>query len=312
MTDEERKTIHKNITQNVTSLAASYPDVDFYYFFPPYSIVWWGRLLNKGMIERQIEAERYVIELILEQPNIHLYSFNNKMEITTDLNNYKDPAHYGQWINSLMLRWMHDGECIITKENYEEYLEEEYKFYLEYDYAEINKQEDYEADFHAAAIVNREICGEIPYNLLDSKYAEISLKSAQLQPDLCDNQLGIICMGSLSREPESEISVSDYVRDIEYIGAKIHVNDIGDHRFLEFYGKKESEHGQPSVFVYNSKGEMAASLTKSYKDLDGEWHQYVIELPKMEGEATVILNGGYVDSVGNENSVYCFSNVTLY
>ena len=84
------------------------------------------------------------------------------------------------------------------------------------------------------------------------------------------------------------------------------------HRYLEFYGKKESNQGQPSVFVYNSEGKKVVSLTISCGDLDGEWHQYVIELPKMKGEATIILNGGYIDNTGGENSIYCFGNVTLY
>lgn len=312
LTDEERKIIYENITQNVTSLAACYPDVTFYYFFTPYSIVWWAQLVNSGELDRQLEAEQYIIELILEQPNIHLYSFNNNTEIITDLNNYKDATHYGQWINSLMLRWMYDGKYLITKENYMKYLEKEYKFYSEYDYTGANNQEDYESDFHAAAIINQEIYGVAPESLLASENVEISLNGAQLQSDLYDNQLGIICIGSLSRESGSEIPVSDYVRDTEYIGAKIHVNDMKAHRYLEFYGKKESNQGQPSVFVYNSEGKKVVSLTISCGDLDGEWHQYVIELPKMKGEATIILNGGYIDNTGGENSIYCFGNVTLY
>ena len=76
------------------------------------------------------------------------------------------------------------------------------------------------------------------------------------------------------------------------------ISYLPGHRYLEFYGKKESNQGQPSVFVYNSEGKKVVSLTISCGDLDGEWHQYVIELPKMKGEATIILNGGYIYAFG--------------
>lgn len=162
LSDDEKNTIFENITQNVTSLAELYPDVDFYYFFTPYSIVWWYNLASDGTIYRQIEAEQYVIELLLEYDNIHLFSFNNRTDIITDLNHYEDAHHYGQWINSIMLRWMHDGEYLLTKDNYQDYLAKELDFYISYDYNSINNQEDYECDFYAAALLNEELTGKSP------------------------------------------------------------------------------------------------------------------------------------------------------
>ena len=155
LTNEEKQTINENIAQNVTSLAAKYPDVNFYYFFPPYSAVFWNDLNNDGTIYKQIEAESYAIELILKYPNIHLYSFNMLTDITTDLNNYKDSTHYGQWINSLMLRYMKNNKCLLTKENYRSYLDEELKFYTSFDYSSLNDQIDYEDDLYKADIVDK-------------------------------------------------------------------------------------------------------------------------------------------------------------
>lgn len=155
LANEEKQTINENIAQNVTSLAAKYPDVNFYYFFPPYSAVFWNDLNNDGTIYKQIEAESYAIELILKYPNIHLYSFNMLTDITTDLNNYKDSTHYGQWINSLMLRYMKNNKCLLTKENYRSYLDEELKFYTSFDYSSLNDQIDYEDDLYKADIVDK-------------------------------------------------------------------------------------------------------------------------------------------------------------
>ncbi len=153
LSEEDKAVIQENIMQNVTSLAKEYPEVTFYYFFPPYSAVWWNNEIASGNVYRQVEAEQYIIELILECDNIKLYSFNDKTEITTNLNHYTDVVHYGEWINSLLLRWMQKEEGLLTKENYEAYLARELDFYTSYDYESLNEQEDYEDDLEAAALV---------------------------------------------------------------------------------------------------------------------------------------------------------------
>lgn len=133
LSGEERERIKANIEQNVTKIALEYPEVQFYYFFSPYSAIWWGDVYQAGELHKQIEIERCVIETILECDNVRLFSFNNFADITTNLDNYVD-MHYAEWVNSAMLQYMHDGKGELTKENYEEYLEEEYRFYSEFDY----------------------------------------------------------------------------------------------------------------------------------------------------------------------------------
>ena len=150
LTEDEKVMLEKNIQKNVIELADLYPDVEFYYFFSPYSAVWWENITMTGDIYKQLEAEKYLIETILEHDNIYLFSFNNRTDIITDLNNYKDSVHYGEWINSLILRWMYDGKCLLTKDNYLDYLEEEYDYYTKFDYNILNGQIDYESDFYAA------------------------------------------------------------------------------------------------------------------------------------------------------------------
>ena len=160
LTEEEKQTITQLITENVTSLADQYSDVEFYYFFSPYSIAWWNSITNEGTLYRQLEAEQYIIELILEHPNIHLYSFNNDTALTTDLNNYKDTIHYGEWVNSAMLRWMHDGVGLLTKENYQDYLKAERAFYAnitEEDIARLNAQPDYADDKTAEYLMEHKV-----------------------------------------------------------------------------------------------------------------------------------------------------------
>lgn len=157
LTDAEKEIILGTTSQNITSIAKDHPDVTFYYFFTPYSAVWWHALANNGTIYRQIEAERLIISEVLKYDNIKLYSFNMLTDITTDLNNYKDPTHYGAWINSLILQYMYDGNCLLTHENYEDYLQKEIMFYTSFDYGQLNNQPDYEDDYYAETLLNQKI-----------------------------------------------------------------------------------------------------------------------------------------------------------
>ena len=134
ISDEELETIKTNIELNVISLAESNPSIDFYYFFPPYSIMWWWDTGHRGNLLKTISAEQYIIELILPHKNIHLFSWNNHFDLTTDLNNYKDTMHYGEWINTWMLQQMKTGNGLLTQENYKQYIEKELTYYLFYDY----------------------------------------------------------------------------------------------------------------------------------------------------------------------------------
>ena len=134
VTDEDYTAIRENITQNVTDLIAQYPDVQFYLFFPPYSIYYWDSQNQSGLMDKHFAEEKYVIEMLLEHDNIHLFSFTTEYDIICDLDNYKDIWHYSEDINSQILVWMSEGTHELTRENYLEYCGEEYDFYINYDY----------------------------------------------------------------------------------------------------------------------------------------------------------------------------------
>lgn len=311
LTEQERDRVLGNVRQNVTSLAEEYPNVNFYYFFTPYSAFFWGRQVDSGGIYKQIEAERLIIEESLKYDNIKLYSFNNRTDITTNLNNYKDENHYGEWINSLMLKWMKDGKYRLTKENYEEYLAEELAFYTSYDYSAIADQEDYENDYYAAALLHEERYGVTPKDITD-EMLQGELKSARMVRDQYEGRDGVECAGCLQRECEDERPLSEYLMKEEYIGSRITIEDISDYRYLVFYGRKESGDGQPGVFLYDENNQVIAECTADSSELDSEWHQYLIDIADLEGSVTIIFNGGYTDNTGSEYTSYVFSDVTLY
>lgn len=312
LTKDEEKILLDNIQQNVTSLAAEYPDVTFYYFFTPYSAAWWMELMEKRAIDRQLLIERKVIEEILKYDNIKLYSFNNRMDITTDLNHYKDTRHYGEWINSLMLRWMYEDVGLLTEDNYEEYLREEYALYTEYDYRRLRNQDDYENDYFAAALLCSEINKITPFSCSEVFFQEENIKSADILENLYNGAIGIECHGGVQREPESDVPLEEYLYGDKYIGCKAVIADITDYNYLVFYGKKTSDKGQPGVYLYDGSGNFLSKYEKGYINLDDEWHQYMLNVSDLEGKITIIFNGGFADNLEEEDISYLFCDVMLY
>ena len=89
---------------------------------------------QSGKLDRQLEAEKYCIELLLECENIHLFSFFEEYDMICDINNYKDAGHYSGAVNSQILLWMKEGTHQLTKENYLDYCNNIREFYTNYDY----------------------------------------------------------------------------------------------------------------------------------------------------------------------------------
>lgn len=134
LTEEEIKEFHENIDRNIVQTVKENPDIEFYYFLTPYSICYWDELRRTGSIGKQLLGERMIIEALLPYDNVHLFSFTDDFELTTDLNNYKDIAHYGQHVNSYMLTCMDDMLHCLTEDNYETYLSRIEEFYRSYNY----------------------------------------------------------------------------------------------------------------------------------------------------------------------------------
>ena len=135
--EEYRETVYGNVMQNIVDLAKANPDVEFYYFFTPYSIAYFDREYREGRLVRNVDSAEYATELILECPNIKLYSFFDIHEIICDLDFYKDIIHYSELINRSILVYMKDGIGLLTKDNYKQHFENMRQFYLNYDYDSI-------------------------------------------------------------------------------------------------------------------------------------------------------------------------------
>ena len=151
-TDEEMELLKGNVQKNVVALAKEHPETTFLYFYPPYSLAYWGGVKEDGEIGKYMAFIKATTELMLECDNIHIYGFDWETGITGDLSNYRDAGHYSPEINAWIMDTIAgeeklegtenvaDGESAgashrLTRENYQEYIEE-FENYLEgYDYS---------------------------------------------------------------------------------------------------------------------------------------------------------------------------------
>lgn len=235
-------TISNNVKQNIVDLADEYPDTEFYYFIPPYSAVYFGNLYNNGNLEREFAAEKYLIEQILPHKNIHLYAFSDDFKLTTDLSNYKDYVHYGEWVNTEMLDKMKEGEGLLTEENYEGYMEKIEKFYENFDYNLLFEQIDnpeklpeIESDIKDDSKIdniNSEITTPSDQNAAPEGDEETKNNSADSAKNINTNELSDIIYTLQPGSVLDEASISD-----SFLYFKIYEIKEGDEVFNRINGK---------------------------------------------------------------------------
>ncbi|MCR5671154.1 MAG: hypothetical protein K6G10_09125 [Butyrivibrio sp.] len=97
-----------NLNKNILPFVESNPDTEFYFFFPPYSMLYWNNVLQENSYEATMSQYRYVAQRLLEFDNVRLFYFQTMDEVT-DLNNYADFSHYKPEINRYMVECFSDG-----------------------------------------------------------------------------------------------------------------------------------------------------------------------------------------------------------
>jgi len=138
-TKEDKQIVEINIKENILALVKKHPETQFYFFFPPHSIAWWGRQYQHGSIDRFVDAEANAVELFLECPNVNIYCFGEEHKLVNNLKNYKDYTHYGEHINSYILKEMQAKRHKLTRENYKAHIEAKREYYNSFDYESIFK-----------------------------------------------------------------------------------------------------------------------------------------------------------------------------
>lgn len=142
VTDDYIADLNKGIETRIFSLTRAFPDVTFYIYLPPYSAIFWDRANQHLSLENDTIVLRELSRILLQEPNIQLYSFHDDFEITTDLNNYLDDCHHTSEINSRILNSIHQGHHQLTLDNYVIYWDRFLDFYTAFDFDSLWETEE--------------------------------------------------------------------------------------------------------------------------------------------------------------------------
>jgi len=309
LSEKARETVAENIRQNVIATAEAHPEATFYYFLPPYSLAYWHDRIAWGDIYAQFEAEQIAIELMLQCDNIKVFDFTARRDIISDVNNYRDLLHYGDWINSFILKWMHEEQYMLTEENYRDFLAGQLEYYLSYDYSTMLEQPRYNCDYYAAALLAEELSGTAARSISEEELQAAELRQAELVPG--EEGASILrCTGTLGRSQEQELAA--FLLNQDYIGMLLPIPDAENYSYLCFKGRNTGHNGQPAVFAYDESGRAIASLEMTYHELSGGWQLFALDLRDAKGPVNVIFNGGYTDYTGHRASSFEFCDFKLY
>ena len=116
--------LKKNFDKYLLPIIKNNRDINFYFFYPPYSILYNKLMQNSGYLNDYLKFKLYVFSVMKEYKNIKLYDFQNAYHITNDLGNYKDITHYHQRINLWMLNSMKKGAYLVSKDNIDKMINE--------------------------------------------------------------------------------------------------------------------------------------------------------------------------------------------
>ncbi len=134
-------TTKANLEQNIIPFVRDNPDTQFYFFFPPYSILYWHNLQQENFYDAAFAQYQYVADELLKYDNVNLFYFQTMDEVT-DLNNYADYSHYKPEINRYMVRCFADGtHQIKTSEEMSGELERMHDIVENFDFDELFSQE---------------------------------------------------------------------------------------------------------------------------------------------------------------------------
>lgn len=116
----------KNLDEYVISLIDQYKTATFHIVYPPHSILFFRKDLyenDEEAFKDYLAMKRYIIEKLRDRRNVKIYDFQDVKEITFNLDNYKDSAHYHQRINEYVIESISKNRHLVTVHNIEEHLE---------------------------------------------------------------------------------------------------------------------------------------------------------------------------------------------
>ena len=128
------KKLEGNLEYNIIPYIKQNPNNEFVFFSVPYSILFWYQEKQNGTIDSRLYCIEKAIEKLLNYSNVKIYFFQDKGDIITNLDNYKDYTHFKPEINSYMTKEMAKGNCLLTKNNYKACINKFKEYLKNFDY----------------------------------------------------------------------------------------------------------------------------------------------------------------------------------
>ncbi|MEG0329409.1 MAG: hypothetical protein RR537_04765 [Longicatena sp.] len=118
----DKDLVYKNL-DNIIPFVKNNPQTQFYFFAPPYSMVYWYDVWNGNRLDSIMEAQKMVYNELLQYDNVKLFYLQDNLDITSNLNNYKDYSHYNGSINKLIVDTMEKDIDRLTYDNINQVLD---------------------------------------------------------------------------------------------------------------------------------------------------------------------------------------------
>ena len=99
----------RSIDANMLSLAREHPNVTFHLFFPPYSLLYYVPA-DAGPLRMVLAFRQILAHEIRGYRNIRLYDFQIVEPIVANLDNYKDPFHFGLQTSKYVIDAIRSGQ----------------------------------------------------------------------------------------------------------------------------------------------------------------------------------------------------------
>ena len=103
-----------NLRTHLLPFIDAHPETQFDIFFPPYSAAEWSSMESKGTLEAMLTLRGVCYDMLCGYDNVTIHDFSAREEWVTDIYNYKDTLHYGQWINDAITEAIASGENAVT------------------------------------------------------------------------------------------------------------------------------------------------------------------------------------------------------
>ena len=119
------KMTRDNLEQNIISVVRANPQINFYIYYPPFSILKQRHYYegNPLLFENNLMAKEYVFERLGGLDHVKIFDPQADERITFDLDRYKDLSHYDQRANEQIIEAFVTGEYLVDDSNSSQVIE---------------------------------------------------------------------------------------------------------------------------------------------------------------------------------------------